>query len=362
MTPNARNISDVLALKPASTPQILNTQGLNLVETFFGQFVNHDKEDTNSLFGPNDLLYKVPLPYNDPWYVTPDNGRNFVGVRDTQTNLVNGVRQVQSNATSFFDLSTIYGSDPIIAAALREYVGGRLLLSNYTTSGGPGTPVVTFTNMLPNSVQTNINIVPNIFPGVESQAWVSGDLRVNENIALAYIHWLFHLEHNRLASQVAAANPTWTDEQIFQKARRLNIAQYQNIIAHEYMPDILGEDLMELIPDYNGYKSNVDATTTIEFAAAAFRYGHSTVRSYPFLDPLGNSVPIVFPCGIFLDVFCLNIPAPGLTIITNGMPAAAQLGGLLTAPTMTYLAQMPQNIWRGLLNTRSEKVDSKIDK
>lgn len=44
---------------------------------------------------------------------------------------------------------------------------------------------------------------------------------------------LFLREHNRLAHQFRNANPSWTDEQIFQEARKWVIAFIQHITINE---------------------------------------------------------------------------------------------------------------------------------
>ena len=51
---------------------------------------------------------------------------------------------------------------------------------------------------------------------------------------------LFLDNHNRLASALAKQNPTWTDQQLFTEARKLNIAQYQSIIYNEWIPAVMG--------------------------------------------------------------------------------------------------------------------------
>ena len=71
-----------------------------------------------------------------------------------------------------------------------------------------------------------------------------------------------------LAARVQKKLPTWGDEDVFQGARRLNIAILQNIIAYEYLPAFLGESL----PLYTGYKSFTHPGISNEFQSAAFRF------------------------------------------------------------------------------------------
>ena len=70
-------------------------------------------------------------------------------------------------------------------------------------------------------------------------------------------------------------HPTWSDEDLFQSARRLNIATLQNIIAYEYLPAFLGENLAP----YTGYKSFTHPGISHEFQSAAFRSDKSRLGS-----------------------------------------------------------------------------------
>ena len=86
------------------------------------------------------------------------------------------------------------------------------------------------------------------------------------------MHTLFVREHNRLADEIAAANPTFTDEEIFCEARLWLSAIIQSVTYNEFLPAVLGPDA---IPEYSGYDSSVVANVVNEFSAAAFRVGHT---------------------------------------------------------------------------------------
>jgi len=45
---------------------------------------------------------------------------------------------------------------------------------------------------------------------------ITGDPRVNEQLVLSVTHILFMREHNRMADEMAAINPHWSDERIYQ--------------------------------------------------------------------------------------------------------------------------------------------------
>ena len=124
--------------------------------------------------------------------------------------------------------------------------------------------------------------------GDPTSLFVAGDVRANENSVLVSMHTLFVREHNRLADLLDDAHPDWNDEQIFQRARAINIAQYQSVIYNEYLPALLGVDA---IPDYSGYDSSINPNISRTFASAAFRFGHSQLSSLiPRLDNQGEVI------------------------------------------------------------------------
>lgn len=52
-------------------------------------------------------------------------------------------------------------------------------------------------------------------------------------------------QHNTVARELAKYNPHWDDETLFQEARRINIATIQHITYNEFLPILLGKDVME---------------------------------------------------------------------------------------------------------------------
>ena len=99
-------------------------------------------------------------------------------------------------------------------------------------------------------------------------------MRANENVVLSSLHTVFVREHNRLAGEIAVANPTWTDEQVYQRARKIVGAQLQTVTYNEFLP-ALG---IKLDP-YAGYDEFLDAGIANEFSTAAYRLGHSMLSS-----------------------------------------------------------------------------------
>ena len=68
-----------------------------------------------------------------------------------------------------------------------------------------------------------------------SELFATGDIRGNENVELTALQTLFLRNHNLIASELGKEHPTWNDEQLYQEARKINIAEYQSIIYNEWI-------------------------------------------------------------------------------------------------------------------------------
>lgn len=102
---------------------------------------------------------------------------------------------------------------------------------------------------------------------------------------LLAIHVIFLRLHNRLTRNLAHLNPQWSDERLYQETRKIVGAILQHITYREFLPIILGPDVMKIFDIklskdgyYNGYSDKVSATAANGFATAAFRFGHSLVQ------------------------------------------------------------------------------------
>ena len=102
-----------------------------------------------------------------------------------------------------------------------------------------------------------------------TSAMVAGDVRANENMALSATHTLFAREHNRIVNLLPSS---LSQEDKFQIARRIVIAEQQYITYNEWLP-AMGVAL----PAYIGYNPNVNATLSNEFAAVGYRV-HSQIH------------------------------------------------------------------------------------
>ena len=193
-------------------------------------------------------------------------GNAEINLRATTSN----PRQQVTKISTFIDASMIYGSDVTRANALRTFTGGLL-----KTSAGNLPPLNT-------AGLENANDA-HIFP--DSSMFLAGDVRANENLELTSLHTLFIREHNQLASAIAVANPKLTDEQIYQRARRLVMAEVQAITYQEFLPAMLGAKALR---PYQGYRPDVNPGLATEFSTAGFRVGHTLINDdIQFLDNEG---------------------------------------------------------------------------
>ena len=115
---------------------------------------------------------------------------------------------------------------------------------------------------------------------------MAGDPRVNEQTVLAIVHLFMVREHNRIATELGNINHHWDDETLFQETRHIIAAIIQHITYNEFLPMLLGKDVMfqhglesQTEGYFDGYKSGTNPSATNSFVSQAFRFGHSLLPS-----------------------------------------------------------------------------------
>jgi peroxidase len=277
--PSARAISDAVATDTTdgSDP---NSRNMSAFVYAWGQFLDHDLDLTT---GGSSEVFNVAVPAGDPYFDPNSTGTQVIDFTRSNFDPATGTstanpRQQENSITAYIDGSVVYGSDPTRAAALRTFVGGLL-----KTSAGDLMPFNT--DGLPNANDAHIVL--------DNQLFLAGDVRANENIELTALQTLFVREHNRLATQYAQADPSLTDEQLYQKARAYVIGEIESITYNEFLPALLGQNA---IAPYRGYNPNVNPDITTEFSTAGYRFGHSMLgNDIEFLDNNGNAIQDPIP-------------------------------------------------------------------
>ena len=211
--PSARMISNYVSDQSSSEPT--GRDGSDYIWQW-GQFVDHD-----ITLAPADTGEDASI------FITDDSDILYPIVPMDRTNFAvdgSGVRQQVNAITSFIDASNIYGSNTTTAQALRTLSGGKMKTADdgmlpYNAAGLP---------------MAGIGLVP------QTELRMSGDVRANEQPGLTAMHTLFMMEHNRLADNIVDNHPAWSDEQIYQRARKLVGAIIQSITYNEWLPALLG--------------------------------------------------------------------------------------------------------------------------
>ncbi|XP_065349910.1 peroxidase [Cloeon dipterum] len=258
----------------------------------WGQFMDHDYTLTATPLDPlnrnepeecchrpphlkNPYCLEIEIPSNDYFYghykvKCQDFVRGFVAVRP---GCRLGSRTPYNTLTGVLDGNTVYGVTEHFTRSLRAGYGGLLRMNPVFSEYG-------LKDLLP--LKLDIPDEGCLRPNKSMYCFEAGEIRVNEQLVLTCMHTLLAREHNRIAQGLGQVNPHWDDETVFQEARRITIATIQHITYNEFLPIILGKEVMEkfgLLLEkegyWDGYDTNVNPNVIDAFAAAAFRFGHS---------------------------------------------------------------------------------------
>jgi len=170
------------------------------------------------------------------------------------------------------DLDSLYGAGPADPGSARFYEADGLHLRTGRTDAADGIPAKNGFD-LPRGAGTTT---------AAKRTAIIPDPRNDENLAVAQTHLAFIRFHNRVVDTLPAGG---SPAQRFAEARKLVTKHYQWMLRTDFLPRIC---LKRVIDDVfaNGRKAfevgatPVDVPTMpIEFSVAAYRLGHSLVRS-----------------------------------------------------------------------------------
>ncbi|MEM1037361.1 MAG: peroxidase family protein [Pseudomonadota bacterium] len=314
--PNTRFVSNTVLSQDDGT-DIPTSAGTSDYLWAWAQFIANDIELADGAAEAADII----VPRDDPVFDTEGTGaetllfnRSFfdpatsIDADDDDSIDTDIPREQMNEATSWLDGSVIYGNGASRAEALRDSTNRALL----ATSG---------TNLLPINTTGLTNAI-----GYESDGstlFVAGDYRANEHPALTALHTLFLREHNRLATDIEAANPSLSDDEVYERARRLTVAKLQIITYEEFLPALLGSGA---IPAWTAYDDTIDATVSNIFSTAAIRVSYSMQsETLQRLDATGAVI-----ADGNLDLRDTYYKAPDL--ITDDSSLEALLRGLAAQP------------------------------
>jgi hypothetical protein len=211
--------------------------------TFIGQFIDHDI-----------TLDTTPL---DQQQQDPDAKVNF--------------------RTPRYDLDSLYGGGPTNQSQLYDSAEpAKLLLRN------------------------NLNGVLDVPRDGNGRA-IIGDPRNDENLIIVQFHKAVAQFHNRIVDHAKAQGIR--TEWLFETARRLTRWHYQWAVIHDFLPRFVGDELVgpngavykEVagkppvinLPYYKPTNREGRPFMPVEFAVAAYRFGHSLIRPFYVLNDNG---------------------------------------------------------------------------
>ena len=217
--------------------------------TYFGQFVDHD-----ITFDPVSVLERA----NDP-----DALENY--------------------RTPRFDLDSLYG-------------GGRKPTPFLYDEDDPAKLLV--------GANTDAKFEPEDLPRNQQGRALIGDPRNDVHVIVAQLHLAFVKFHNAIVDDLRTQ--FWPDDDIVDEARRRTVWHYQWIVVHDYLRRLVGDDVLGevLVKDKRtrGWKTDLRFYSwrkkpymPVEFSGAAFRFGHSMIRSAYKLNDGLDPIPIFSP-------------------------------------------------------------------
>jgi len=188
--------------------------------------------------------------------------------------------------TPALDLDSVYGRGPALDPYLYRFpsaaepptaVRMQLGQNRSTGSGGPRTAA--------NAAATPTNFdVPRVLNGTNTGVTeaestftaIIGDPRNDENVIVSQLHHAMLKFHNQVVDLlITAAFPG----DIFAEAKRIVTQHYQWCVVHDFLPRICGAAAV------NAAIASVNAPVgsafrmPVEFAVAAYRFGHSMIRN-----------------------------------------------------------------------------------
>ncbi|XKL59209.1 hypothetical protein PGB90_000225 [Kerria lacca] len=227
---------------------------------------NHVAQNSNPRCNP------LIIPKDDVFYSRFDV--TCIGITRTITDIDTGCNpgnrpaEQLTQVTQWIDASMVYSNSESGNKPLREGNGGRLKVQ--PVGNRPFPP----------------QLAPNVCLSTSS-CFETGDIRGNQNPQLTTMHIVAVREHNNIANKLSAMHPNWSDDKLFEEAKRCLIAEILLITYYEFLPLVLGRENMlnrKLIYDteefVNDYNPNVNPSVINESATAAFRIFHSTIQGF----------------------------------------------------------------------------------
>lgn len=234
-------------MEDKGTPNLTSKVPAGLI--FFGQFIDHDitLDDSSSLTATNDPV---------------------------------GTENVR---TPSLDLDCVYGDGPGAHPYLYDGASKLLTGSDYADTNDPS------------------DLRNHDLPRTPKGTAVIGDPRNDENRIISQLQLGFLRFHNRVVDQIAAKPNAPVGNELFKEARRVATWHYQWIVVNDFLRTLCGNWIVDDIlangrkvyrPERMGAN---EAFIPIEFATAAYRFGHTMIPQKFSVKPGGPQHDVFGP-------------------------------------------------------------------
>ncbi|GAC1455475.1 MAG: peroxidase family protein [Ktedonobacteraceae bacterium] len=201
LEPSPRTISRELLGRNSFVP----AETLNVLAASWLQFMIRDWLSHGT--SPKENPWLIPLAPDDNWWQNPMQIMRTPADSTRPPGTDTAPPTHLNTETHWWDGSQIYGSSAQMQKQVRSGQDGKLLL---TPEGLPPTPLL---DQL-----------------AEQPGWWIG---------LAMMSTLFVLEHNTICDHLKAEFPTWSDDELFDRARLINVGLMAKIHTVEWTPAII---------------------------------------------------------------------------------------------------------------------------
>lgn len=306
---------------------IPNEFGGTALLTFFGQYFDHGLDFVgkglpgSTAIGTPDFSISAPRSN-----IIPGTGVDPDGIPNSGDEIA---AQYRNDASPYVDQNQVYGSSNAITDLLRKWEvaddgsprqtaymltgdldasgfamlptlahvrdnyrimteGGELTGADIANYDGTGQPLLI--DFIPKFVTLPDQLEPVLDLDGIGEYFVTGDGRANENVMLTSIHTIWARNHNYWVDRIKEeTGGRWTEAEYFEAARVMNVAEYQRVVFTEFATAMAGGLDDDNEHGFTGYDPTVNAAISVEFAQAAYRFGHSMLNeTVGYRDADGN--------------------------------------------------------------------------
>ena len=220
----------------------------------------------------------------------------------TDANTINNMR------TPSLDLDSLYGRGPALDPFLYQFPNGgpttaiKLQLGT-NTNVGPGGPAGAAGSPAGMQVQVDFDVPRLLAP---SHTAIIGDPRNDENLIVVQFHQAMLRFHNQVVDLLVLAGFAGD---IFIEAKRIVTQHYQWAVVNDFLKRVCGAAAVNNALATVTAPINSAFRMPVEFAVAAYRFGHSMIRDNYWVN-------FNFPFASLGQVFQFN-RVPNLPVLSN---------------------------------------------